>query len=236
MKPRIKLAETVSSGGEPIELYAHDQDFLLHWHGNRLLSGATRAAEAALAALGCAPFRPVGQPRVLIAGLGLGHLTAGALSALHQKRAQFVVAEPLGELPEWNRKFLDPLHPGMMDDARLVIEPRPFEELLAREPASWHALLVHLDVAPPPRRGKGEHLLSSLQDLRLAAAALKDGGLLTIGAARRIPGLTRQLGTAGFSVAEHDIPVSPNSKNPRFHHVWLARRGVYTGRQDNPAR
>jgi spermidine synthase len=227
MKPRIKLAEAVSAQGEPIELYAHDESFLMHWHGSRLLTNATRSAEGALAALGCAPFRSVGQPRVLIAGLGLGHLAAAALGSLTQKRGQFVVAEATAAVVEWNRSLLDPLHPGLMDDRRLAVENRPVEEVLAREAGAWHAILVHLDVAPPPRSGKGEHLLSSLGDLRLAAAALKDGGLLTLGAARRLPGLTKKLVTAGFSVAEHEIPLSSASKRPRFHHVWLARRGVY---------
>ena len=38
---------------------------------------------------------------------------------------------------------------------------------------------------------------------------------------------TQLASTAGFSVAEHEIPLSSASKRPRFHHVWLARRGVY---------
>jgi spermidine synthase len=231
MKPRIKLAEALSAQGEAIELYAHDESFLMHWHGSRLLTNATRDVEAALAGLGCSPFRSVGQPRILIAGLGLGHLAAGALAALSQKRGQFVVAEATAAVVDWNRGVLDALHPGMMDDKRLSVENRPVEQVLAREHGAWHAILVHLDLAPPPRSGKGEHLLASLQDLRLAAAALKDGGLLTLGAARRMPGLTRKLVTAGFSVAEHEIPLSSSSKRPRFHHVWLARRGVYAKTQ-----
>ena len=47
--------------------------FSLMAGGAQLMTSFAHGSEEELARLGCAPFRQVGQPRVLIGGLGLGY-------------------------------------------------------------------------------------------------------------------------------------------------------------------
>ena len=116
MKPRITLAETPLPDGNTLTLQEHDGRKFLLVHGQQICGPATRAAEEELARLACAPFRPARQPKILFMGLGLGHAIAAVAKELPQKRATFIVAEPLAAISEWHRTFLP--------DSPLLTDPR----------------------------------------------------------------------------------------------------------------
>jgi len=220
MKPRIIIAQTRLPEGGDMLLQQHDGRTLLVIHGQQICGPATRAVEEELARLACAPFRPARQPKLWFAGLGLGHSLAAAAAELKQKRATFIVAEPLAALPEWHRRYFpdSPLHA----ETRLVFENACDATTLARHQGSLHAVLIHLDAAPT---GPGNRPWTD--DPRWLAAAyeaLQPGGLLAIAASRKTPGIMRRLLRAGFQVAEHLTPVSPNAKKPRLVPIWLARK------------
>lgn len=225
MKPRITLAEARLPDGSALALQEHDGRKSLVIHGQQICGPATRAAEQELARLACAPFRPARQPKLWFAGLGLGQALAAAAAELPQKRATFLVAEPIAELPAWHRTHL-PESP-FVTDARVVLENDCGPAGLIRHAGTLHAILLHLDASPTAPNNK-----PWVDDRRWVAAAyeaLQPGGLLAIAGSRPVPTLTRRLQRSGFEVAEFTVPAAPDARKSRLLPVWLARKGKGPG-------
>ena len=221
MKPRIILAETQLADGTALVLQEHDGRHSLLIHGQQIAGPATQGAEAELARLACAPFRPARQPKIFLVGLALGHTLAGVAAALPQKRAMFLVAEPLADLSDWHRAHL-PASP-LNTDPRVTLQRDPSPSGLIQHAGSLHAILLHIDASPTTESSR-----PWVDDRRWLAAAyesLQTGGLLAIAASRLLPTLTRRLQRAGFAVSEHLVPVAPNAKKTRLQPIWLARKG-----------
>ena len=225
MKPRLTLAETALPDGSTLTLQEHDGRKSLLIHGQQICGPATRATEAELARLACAPFRPARQPKLWFAGLGLGHTLAAATAELKQKRGTFIVAEPLSELPEWHRQHL-PESP-LLTDSRVVLENDCGPSGLVRHPASLHAILLHLDASPAGPGGRP--WVDDRRWLAAAYEALQPGGLLALASSRPVANLTRKLQRSGFDVAEFSVPASPDAKKARLLPIWLARKGRPAG-------
>ncbi len=225
MKPRITLAEAVLPDGGTLTLQSHDGRIAILSHGEQVCGPATRAGEEELARLACAPFRPVRQPKIWIAGAGLGTIAATVTSELTQKRGTFIIAEPLQAILDWHRHHL-PESPMLKDD-RFVIESDPGTGGLHAHTNSLHAMIVHLDASPDGEGGR--RLPENPRWLAAAYEALITGGLLAIGGTRPLPGLLRKLRRQGFDVAEHSVPSSPVAKKPRMLPILLARKGRYQG-------
>ena len=221
MKPRITLAETQLPDGNILALQEHDGRKYLLVHGQQICGPATRAAEEELARLACAPFRPARQPKIFFMGLGLGHAIAAVAKELPQKRATFIVAEPLAAIAEWHRTHL-PDSP-LLTDARVVLENDCSPAALIRQEGSLHAILLHLDASPTGQRNR-----TWVEERRWVSAAYEahqQRCLLAIAGSRHVPTLTRRLQGSGFEVAEFTVPSSPKAKRPRFLPIWLARKG-----------
>ncbi|MBC8127489.1 MAG: hypothetical protein H8M99_10155 [Gloeobacteraceae cyanobacterium ES-bin-144] len=221
MKPRITLAEAILPDGSTLSLQEHDGRKSLLIHGQQICGPATRATEEELARLACAPFRPARQPKLFFVGLGLGHTLTSAASELPQKRANFIVAEPLAALPEWHRQHL-PDSP-LLKDSRFSLESDCGPSALIRQAGLLHAILLHLDASPTGPRNR-----PWVDDRRWVSAAyeaLQAGGLLAIAGTRAVPTLTQRLQRSGFEVAEFTVPSVPGAKKPRFLPIWLARKG-----------
>jgi spermidine synthase len=225
MKPRITLAETPLPDGSTLSLQEHDGRKSLIIHGQQICGPATRATEEELARLACAPFRPARQPKLWFVGIGLGHTLASAAAELKQKRATFIIAEPLAALPEWHRQHL-PESP-LVTDSRVVLENDCGPSALTRQAGMLHAILLHLDASPTGPRNR-----PWVDDRRWVSAAyeaLQDGGLLAIAGSRYAPNLTRNLQRSGFEVAEFTVPAVPGAKKTRLLPIWLARKGKAAG-------
>jgi spermidine synthase len=221
MKPRITLAEAQLPDGNTLTLQEHDNRKALIVHGQQICGPATRAAEEELARLACAPFRPARQPKIFFMGLGLGHTIAAVAKELPQKRAQFIVAEPMTAMTEWHRSLI-PESP-LISDARILLENDCGPSALTRQEGTLHAILMHLDASPTGPRNR-----TWVDERRWVSAAyesLQQGGLLAIAGSRHVANLTRRLQGSGFEVAEFTVPSSPNAKKPRFLPIWLARKG-----------
>lgn len=223
MKPRVVLAQTTQTDGSELVLHEHDGRPYLTLDGVPTAGPATRACEEGMARLATSPFRPVRQPRVWIAGLGLGTLLTATTEALPQKRGLFHVAEPNRDLPLWLAEHLD-LHP--LDDERVELGRDIGPGALAGGPDPWHLILVHADTAPPLERGRA--LFEDHRWLTAAYDSLRTGGLLAIAAPKPLPKIERTLGRVGFDVARHEIDVAPKARKPRRHLLWLARKGKPT--------
>lgn len=225
MKPRITLATTVLPDGSTLALQEHDGRQALVIHGQQICGPATRAAEEELARLACAPFRPARQPKLWIAGLGLGHMLAAALMQLPQKRATFTVAEPSADLTDWHRRLL--ADSPLAGDPRVVLESECGPAAFAGRGGVLHAILLHLDASPG---GPGNRpWVDDRSWLSAAYEALQAGGLLAIAGSRRVANLTRRLQRAGFEVAELTVAAVPEAKKTRLLPIWLARKGKGRG-------
>ena len=221
MKPRITLAETFLPDGSPLTLEEHDGRISLVTRGQQICGPSTRSAEQELARLACAPFRPARQPKIWFAGLGLGHSLFTTCSELKQRRANFVVAEPLADIVSWHRTHI-PDSPILTDD-RISIESNCGPDGLRSHAGSLHAILIHLDASP--LSPKNRPWTDDRSWLAAAYDALQPGGMLAIAALRPVRGLSRRLHQAGFDVAEHSIPSSQQARRARLQPVWLARKG-----------
>ncbi len=225
MKPRITLAETSLPDGSVLALQEHDGRFHLLIHGQQICGPSTLAAENELAFLAAAPFRPARQPKIFLIGLGLGQALAAITKELPQKKGTFIVAEPAPEIIQWNREHLPP--GPLVNDSRVSIENDPGTSALARRAGELHAILLHLDAAPLGPRNRP--WVDDRSWLAAAYEALQPGGMLAIAGSRSVANLAKRLRQAGFDVAEHTVPVSPNAKRPRLQPIWLARKGRPTG-------
>jgi len=154
-------------------------------------------------------------------GLGLGHAIAAVANELPQKRATFIVAEPLAAIPAWHREYLS--DSPLLTDARVVLENDCSPASLIRQEGSLHAILLHLDASPTGPRNRT--WVDERRWVSAAYEALQAGGLLAIAGSRHVATLTRRLQGSGFEVAEFTVPSSPNAKRPRFLPIWLARKG-----------
>lgn len=221
MKPRTTLAETQLADGNILSLQEHDGRKSLLIHGQQICGPATRAAEEELARLACAPFRPARQPQIWFAGLGLGHALAAVAKELPQKRANFIVAEPLAAIPDWHRTHI-PDSP-LLTEPRVTLENDCSPQALIKHAGLLHAILVHLDASPNGPRNRT--WVDERRWVSAAFEALQPGGLLAIAGSRHVANLTRRLQGSGFEVAEFTVPSSPNAKRPRFLPIWLARKG-----------
>jgi hypothetical protein len=221
MKPRKTLAETHLPDGTTLVLQEHDEKLSLVIQGQQICGPTTHAAESELARLACAPFRPVRQPKLWFAGLGLGTMVGTAADALRQKRATFIVAEPVAALVDWHRSQVS--SSPLQQDARIIIEPDAGPAGLMRHAGSLHAVLLHLEASPwsPQNRPWAE----DPRWLAAAYEALQPGGLLAIAGSRGLAGLTKRLLRSGFDVSTHSVPSAPGARKPRLHPLWLARKG-----------
>ena len=152
MKPRTTLSETTLPDGNPLELIEHDGRLSLEIHGQQICGASTRAAEEEVARLACAPFRPARQPKILLWGLGLGRMLNTVSEEIKAKRASFLVAEAIPELPQWHRKRLEdsPLN----QDKRVSLLNEADADTLQAYKGELHAILTHLDVALPGPRNR----------------------------------------------------------------------------------
>jgi spermidine synthase len=221
MKPRITLEETTLQDGTNLLLQEHDGRLYLLVHGQQICGPSTAAAEKELAFLAAAPFRPARQPKIWLIGLGLGQALDAITKELPQKRGSFTVIEPLPEIPAWHHRHIP--DGAFKTDARVSLETDVGPSALARQSGTLHAILIHMDAAPlnPKNRPWPE----DRSWLAAAYQALQPGGLLAIASSRPNAMIYKRLQQAGFDVAEHTVPVSPNAKKPRLQPIWLARKG-----------
>lgn len=225
MKPRITLAESTLPDGNLVTLQSHDGRLAIHLHGEQICGPATRASEEELGRLACAPFRPVRQPKIWLAGAGLGGIANTISRELTQKRGTFIIAEPQQAILDWHRDHLP--ESALLHDERFMIEADPGISGLQAHSGGLHAVIVHLDVSPDS--GDGRRLPENPRWIASAYEALVHGGLLAIGGTRPLPGLFRKLKRQGFEIAEHFVPSSPLAKKPRMLPILLARKDLRQG-------
>ena len=157
----------------------------------------------------------------MLIGLGLGTTLAAITKELPQKKGVFIVAEPLTELINWHHHHL-PEGP-LKTDSRVTWETDPTPQALNKLSGTLSAILIHLDAAP--LGPKNRPWVDDRRWLSAAFESLQPGGMLAIAGSRYINTVSKKLQQAGFDVAEHTVPISPDAKRPRLQPIWLARKG-----------
>lgn len=224
MKPYVKIAETTTPEGEPLELIEHDGTFMICSNGEQLMTSFSHGSEEALGELACSPFKPVNQARILIGGLGMGYTLAAATRTLVKEKASFTVAELTPAVVDWNRTHLSHLHPDLLDDPRVHIKLQPVQKLIRQAQGDYHAILLDVDNGPSAFHGKKNDSLYDLKGLKEIHQALKGGGLLAVWSARRDNAFTKLLRKAGYQVSESPVAAAHKGTKRRTHTIWLARK------------
>jgi len=224
VKPYVKITETKTPEGEPLELIEHDGTFMICSNGEQLMTSFSHGSEETLAELACAPFSPVNQPKFLIGGLGMGYTLAAATRAVVKKRAQFDVAELTPAIVDWNRTHLSHLNPGLLEDERISIKIGPVQKAIRQANGEYHAIILDVDNGPSAFHGKKNDSLYTLNGLREIQHALKGGGILAVWSARSDKAFTKTLRKAGFDVSENAVAAAHKGSKRRTHTIWLARK------------
>ena len=218
MKPLTKLHETLLPEGTTLELWERDGSHFLLEDGQQIASSFSHGSDDAMAQLAAAPLKRANQPTFLFAGLGLGYVLDAAREAVIKEKALFVVAEPNADLINWHRTTLADLHPGMLEDPRIEIEPLTYLAVARRSPKKFHAILIKSTHA------RARLNIAEASDL---SSSLRDGGLLSISIARADKRLERTLQKAGFQYSMDMVPASHKGKQTSLHTLIIAKKGRF---------
>ena len=216
MKPLTKLGEKQMDDGSLWELWERDGVLTIQRDGMPCANSFTYGSEESLAEIAVSPITRAGQPCILIAGLGLGYGLAKVMQCLPKEKARFIVAEPIAEIVEWNRRYGE--HTALWDDKRVSVETVSAAQLCTKRTGSLHAILMrHVHARCEMTLGEAQAYFN----------ALKGGSLLAISVAKRDKRLESTLMKAGFEVSSTPVPASSKGKQLRMHTIVLARRGRF---------
>jgi spermidine synthase len=208
-------------GGEELQLYRHDRDFMIVIGSNELMSTRRWGSEVALAEMAIERLGKVASPHLLIGGYGMGFTLRAALEKLGAK-ARVTVVELVPEIIEWARGPMAQLAAGCLDDPRVALEIGDVCETIADVSGGFDAILLDVDNGPDGLVRDDNNRLYSRRGLASARAALRPGGVLAIWSAAPDPAFRRRLEKAGFAVDEVKVAARSNGKGSK-HTIWFAR-------------
>ena len=210
-------------GGEKLELFRHDRDFMIVLGHNELMSTRKWGSEEALATMSAERIKGARQPHMLIGGYGMGFTLRAALKVLPAD-ARITVVELVPEIIEWARGPMAELAQGCLDEPRVNLVMSDVAAIIAGARGEYDAILLDVDNGPDGLVREDNNVLYSKSGLRSAYSALTPGGVLAIWSAGPDPAFTRRLERAGFAVDEVKVAARSNGKGPK-HVIWFARAG-----------
>lgn len=186
----VEIARTESERGELV-LRERREDTAppvveLRANGIFVMDTLETSSERALAT---AALATVTDPRdVLVGGLGLGFTMHEVLADARVESCTVVEIE--GALVGWMRDGAIPHGPAMLADARLSLTVADVAVALDEAPeAAYDLILLDVDNGPGYLVHEKNAALYRVDLLRLARAALRDGGRLVVWSADRAPAL-----------------------------------------------
>ncbi|MGB0514991.1 MAG: spermidine synthase [Wenzhouxiangellaceae bacterium] len=222
--PRSKLLATarIPDTETELKLHEHRDRFAISIPGRgELMNTRVYGSEIVLAeqALQRAPERK--DQRVLIGGLGMGFTLAAALSKAGHD-AEFVVAELVPEVVDWNRDLVGEPSGHPMRDRRVRVHVGDVAEVLHAPGPGFDAILMDVDNGPEGLiRAKNDWLYGHA-GLEIARAALRPGGVLAVWSATPDHGFTKRLEASGFQVETQTVRPHRAGRGAR-HHLWFAK-------------
>ena len=222
MKPRIKLATTNAPDGSRLELYQHDQDFVITVDRHDLMVSRAHESELELARLGCAHLADQAKPTVLVGGLGMGYTLRQALDLL-SAQATVVVAELLPEIVRWNQDYLGELTNHPLKDPRVVLQVGDVAEVIRKSPGAFDSVLLDVDNGPEAITDARNDQLYTPSGIRACLNALRPKGCLAIWSSFFDNSFERRLRKAHVHVRNFPVPAYKGSTS-RHCCIWLATR------------
>lgn len=216
MKPRIKLAGSVTPDGAPMTLYEHDDAYSISFKGQELMHSKASASELLLGKLGVERLGRGTSARVMVGGLGLGFTLRGVLDELGAE-AQVEVVELLPQVVQWNREFLRDLNGALLDDPRVkVIEADAVATIRAGRSHSYDAIILDVDNGPTGMVKASNNSLYSHRGLRAVRKLLKVGGRAAYWSAGTDPHFKARIEAVGFQAGVIPAKVHERAKRPAY--------------------
>jgi spermidine synthase len=209
-------------GGEKLELFSHDRDFMIVLGRNELMSTRMRGSEEALATMTIARLMGRAAPRLLIGGYGMGFTLRAALANLGPK-AHVTVAELVPEIVEWARGPMAELTAGCLDDPRVLLRQGDVADAIELANGDYDAILLDVDNGPDGLVRDENNRIYSRSGLQAAKRALAPGGVLAVWSAAPDKVFAGRLQRAGFTVEEVQVSARGNGKGPK-HWIWFATK------------
>ena len=180
MKPRIKLAESITPNGACMALYEHDGAFSVSLNGKELMHSRVTASESLLGKTGVDRINKDIPTRILIGGLGLGFTLKSALESGNPKM-KIELAELVPEVIEWNRTYLKELNGALLDDPCVDIKEMDVIDLIKNaQPRTYDAILLDVDNGPVAMVDANNEQIYSASGIGLMCTALKKGGRIVV--------------------------------------------------------
>lgn len=209
-------------GGEKLELFRHDRDFMIVLGHNELMSTRKWGSEEALATMSAERIKGVRAPHMLIGGYGMGFTLRAALKVLPDD-ARITVVELVPEIIEWARGPMAHLEQGCLDDPRVTLLMGDVSTVIGAGMGDYDAILLDVDNGPDGLVREDNNVIYSGAGLRALKSALAPGGVAAIWSAGADPAFTRRLQKNGFDVDEVKVAARSNGKGPK-HVIWFASR------------
>ena len=196
-------------------------DFLMTIDGRVLMSSAARRSEETLGQLAAEATKRSPSPRVLIAGLGMGHTLRAALDVLPEN-ARVEVAEINPVVARWSLEELAELNGSAAQDPRVSLEIADVAEVIRKSAdrkstKRFDAILLDLYVGPAASISAGDPFYGA-EALRNTHSALRAGGVLGVWSESSSEDFERGLIHAGFEVECRRV-----GRGGRRHAVYVGR-------------
>ena len=223
MKRHERLDQTTAPDGTVLTLHRHDGAYTIRVGTVELMSTRRHHSEERFAELACAPLAHRPGARVLVGGLGLGFTLRAALAVL-ARDARVVVAELVEGVIRWNRTPEYGLAADALADPRVVLRHADVADVLREARGSaemYDAILMDVDNGTDAITHAGNAALYDAPGIRLAMAALREGGRLAYWAAQEEPAFEAALRRAGLAV-EVSRERAHATSGPRQHVLYVA--------------
>lgn len=212
-----------------LELRNRDSDYLIVIDGRVLMNSHSRSSEEELARLAIRSFAPSGnlavtlrpgEPRILIAGLGMGFTLRAALDVL-TPTADVTVCELDLVIVEWCRGPLASATRNAVKDGRVTVRIEDVSKVIASTPAGrYDAILLDLYEGPNAATQHRDDPFYGEAALARSHKALRTGGVLGVWSEDADAPFEKRFSAAGFDVKTHSI-----GQGGRRHVVYVGRRG-----------
>ena len=213
MKPRIKLAESKSSGGV-LSLTEHDGSYSISLDGKELMNSRVYASELLLGSLGVDRLNNETDERILIGGLGLGFTLKGVLELVGDK-ATIEVAEIMPEVVEWNQTHLKKLNGSLLDHPQVQVRELDVTHLIQQaEPKTYDSILLDVDNGPNAMVSETNASLYCNNGIQSICRVLRENGRLLVWSAGPDQGFKKRLIRAGLQVEIIRAKAHPGAKSP----------------------
>jgi spermidine synthase len=213
-----------------LELRLRDEEFLIVIDGRVLMNSHSRASEEEQARMAikeiaaspnrntAATLRP-GEPRLLLAGLGMGFTLRAALDSV-SPTADVTVCELNNVVVDWCRGPLAGPTRNAVKDPRVTVKVEDVAKVIAASaPNRYDAILLDLYEGPNAQSQRPDDPFYGAAALARTHKAIRTGGVLSVWSEDADAAFEKRFGAAGFEVRAQSI-----GSGGRRHFVYVGRK------------